>query len=82
MVHLIGHPQRAHEYEIKSQLDHHPDAMAREKNSLGRLPVTERGACKALCKDMRKGFARDTITVKETTSIVGIIQSWWCPPER
>ena len=41
-VHVIGHSLRAHEYEIRSQLDLHPDASVREKNSLGRLPVPER----------------------------------------
>ena len=39
---MIGHLQKAHEYEIHRQLDHHPDASVREKNSLGRLRVTER----------------------------------------
>ena len=38
-VHVIGRSLRAHGYEMRGQLHHHPGASVREKSSLGRLSL-------------------------------------------
>ena len=58
-----------------------PGASVRKRGSLGRMSAWERYVL-ALRKNTKGGLARVIITVKETTSLVGIIHLRRYPPER
>ena len=74
---VIGHSTRTKGHEVYDQL--HPVASVREEHFFCRLSVHEENV---VDEDMTEGFARVIITVKETTSLVRVIQLRRYPPGR